>query len=104
MTQNVLIGDTLDRRSLITRLAAATVGAAATTVLLSKRARATCDPGAGCYGYDGCYCHGGGCTASPSGACCWAYIDPACKLYWCCDETCTDGTIGICRYFICNCC
>lgn len=95
----------LDRRGLIARLTAVTLTVAMANVLSAKGANAACDPGAGCYGYDGCYCHGGGCTPSPSGLCCWAYVDnQACKVYYCCDETCTDQTTGICRYLVCNCC
>lgn len=92
------------RRGLLGRLGAAMVGAAMLDVLRSKQALA-CPPPGQCYGLESCGCHGGGCPGTPSGGCCWVYVDEvACRVYKCCDHTCADGTYGICIYQVCRCC
>jgi hypothetical protein len=101
------IEQTLTRRGLIGRLTGAVLTASMAGVLTAKRAHADCPPPGfpDCHGLDGCWCHGGGCTPQPSGGCCWVYVDnQACQVFQCCDQTCADGVLGICRYLICNCC
>lgn len=100
-----LVANPLGRRGLIGRLAVATLTASMANVLAARRAQASCPPPGQCYGLDGCYCHGGGCTPGPSGGCCWAWTDTiTCRSYNCCDETCQDSTTGICQYLACYCC
>lgn len=96
-----------NRRDWLGRLGVAMVGVATANVLTARQASASCLPPGypDCHGHDGCFCHGGGCTATPSGGCCWYYTDNvACRIYRCCDETCADGVTGICRYLFCHCC
>lgn len=92
-----------NRRSLLARAGAAVLAVSASSVLTAKRADAAaalCGTPTGCYGLDGCGCHGGGCGSSQHGRCCWSWTDSAnCKSYSCCDVTCADGTTGICRYY-----
>jgi hypothetical protein len=94
-----------DRRDLLARVGAAVVGAGVLSVLRTHRASADCAPPGRCFGLPSCSCHGGGCPSSPSGGCCWTYTtqDP-CQTFRCCDHACADGTTGICRYLVCNCC
>ncbi len=104
----------ITRRGILARATMALVAASMGSVLTERRANASpdcpqgancssCPPPTGCYGYDSCSCHGGGCTSGPSGGCCWAY-QVGCAVYFCCDEKCADGKTGICRYLICTGC
>jgi hypothetical protein len=97
-----------DRRGLLTRIGAATMAASMATVIRTKRAEAaSCNPPGypNCHGHPGCSCNGGGCGTTPHGGCCWAYVDDiSCRVYKCCDVTCANGVLGICRYLVCHCC
>jgi hypothetical protein len=94
----------VSRRGFIGRTSSVLLMASMASVATAQRAKASCAPPTGCYGYDSCGCHGGGC-GSVHGACCWVYTDQgACRTWRCCDVTCADRTLGICKYLVCNCC
>lgn len=89
------------RRRFFDRAAVVVLAASATSILAAQEAEAYCGTPTGCYGLDGCGCHGGGCGTSAHGACCWTWTDTAnCRSYACCDVTCADGKTGICRYYV----
>lgn len=97
--------EAVSRRGLIGRASAVLLMASIANVAAAKQAKAACGPPTGCYGYDSCSCHGGGCGSTSHGNCCWIYTDQvACRTWRCCDVTCADGTLGICKYLVCNCC
>ena len=92
----------VSRRGFIGRISTVLLTTSIASVASAKTASADCSPPVGCYGYPSCSCHGGGC-GTQHGSCCWAYTE-YCRTWRCCDVTCADGTLGICKYLVCNCC
>jgi hypothetical protein len=93
----------VSRRGFAGRISAVLLTASMASVATAKAANADCGPPTGCAGLPSCSCHGGGCGSTPHGSCCWVYTEP-CRTWRCCDVRCADGTTGICKYLICNCC
>jgi hypothetical protein len=93
----------VSRRGFVGRISAVLLTASMASVATAKAANADCGPPTGCAGLPSCSCHGGGCGSTPHGSCCWVYTEPF-RTWRCCDVRCADGTTGICKYLICNCC